>query len=121
MSVVEIREPWLPTVEVEGAWVGRGHGFAPVRLSYLVHTDGLRDGGRAAVHTGPCAQDAAHAVLWHLCPDTVEMAEDGALRAARWLPSACPAGGLTGAVVVSWPRCCALRWRASGEGSAKVE
>jgi hypothetical protein len=101
--------PWMESEPLAGAG-------GEVRVSWIVHSDAWRDGGRRGQHRGPCGQDSGHAILWHLCSGTVDLAgaetEDGAAY-PRWVPSACPEGGLDGGVEVAWKKCCGLRWRAS--------
>jgi len=118
MVEIEVEDGVVPWMESEPL----GEGGA-VRVSWVTHSDDFRDGGRSAAHGrrgGACAHDFEHAILWHLCTGAVDIAgaetEDGAAERAeaypRWVPSACPAGGLDGSAEVRWPKCCGLRWRA---------
>jgi hypothetical protein len=117
-SVVE--QTWMPSRAVEGT--------ESVRVSWIVHSDAMVDGGRVASHRGPCGRNATHLILWHWCTGEVDMKAYGASETAefypRWIPSMSPdltvgMDSVSGALWVTlgdggklrWPKCCGLAGR----------
>lgn len=112
------RDPWL-----DAEPVGDGR---LLRVSWVVHSDAFRDGGRRGSHRGPCGRNAAHLILWHVCTGVVDMA--AYIEAERdefyprWVPSMDPSllveQGPVGLTVcaadggpVRWKKCCGLAGR----------